>query len=138
LEEGNRQQAIATAVEALTESDGVKMPYTPEGRYILCESVRAYDIGVTARPEYQVEVRGRIQEIKQSPNEEILAILDDTKTITLFDLKKQQLVTVIALQLYGSGNSYGFTFLGNDRFAYINSNNVICSYTIQFIYCNHP
>ena len=131
LEEGNRQQAIATAVEALTESDGVKMPYTPEGRYILCESVRAYDIGVTARPEYQVEVRGRIQEIKQSPNEEILAILDDTKTITLFDLKKQQLVTVIALQLYGSGNSYGFTFLGNDRFAYINSNNVICVLNLE-------
>lgn len=131
LEAGNRQQAIATAVEALTESDGVKMPNTPEGRYILCESVRAYDIGVTARPEYQVEVRGCIQEVKQSPNEEILAILDDTKTITLFDLKKQQLVTVIALQLYGSGNSYGFTFLGNDRFAYINSNNVICVLNLE-------
>ncbi|MBQ7766039.1 MAG: toll/interleukin-1 receptor domain-containing protein [Lachnospiraceae bacterium] len=131
LEEGNCQKAISTAVESLTESDGVELPYTPEGQYVLCESLRVYDIGVTARSDYQVEVKGCIKEIKQSPNKEILAILDDTKTITLFDLKKRQLVTVIALQLYGSGNEYGFTFLGNDRFAYINSSNVICILNLE-------
>ncbi len=131
LEEGNCQQAILTAVESLTESEGVELPYTPEAQYALCESLRPYDIGITARAEYRVEVRGCIEEVKQSPNEEILAILDDTKTITLFDLKKRQLVAVVALQLYGSGNQYGFSFLGNDRFAYIDSNNIICILNLE-------
>lgn len=130
LEDGNRNDAIEAAKEALTESDGIALPYTPEAQYILTEAVRAYDIGLTDKAEIQIEIAGRIEDIKQSPDMDTLAILDDTKTITLFDLAKKEIVTIIGSGQYDLFGSYGFTFLGDDRFAYINADNVVCIYSL--------
>ncbi len=130
LEAGNRSAAIEAAKEALTESDGIELPYTPEAQYILTEAVRAYDIGLVDRAEIQVELAGRIEDIKQSPDMDTLAILDDTDSITLFDLSKKEIVTVIGSGQYDLFGSYGFTFLGDDRFAYINTENTVCIYSL--------
>lgn len=130
LEEGNRSDAIEAAKEALTESDGIALPYTPEAQYILTEAVRAYDIGLADRAEYQVEMAGRIEDIKQSPDMDTLAILDDTNAITLFDMTKKEILTVIGSGQYDFMGSYGFTFLGEDRFAYVNAENTVCIYNL--------
>lgn len=126
LEEGDRQEAIAAAVESLSTSDGIELPHTPEGQYILNESIRAYDIGVTAKSEYQVEVAGCIKKMVKSPNGEIIAILDETGTITLFDLEQKEITAIIASALYELKSKECFTFLGNDRFAYIDSDYRVC------------
>lgn len=126
LEEGNRAAAISTAVESLTESDGIALPYTPEGQYVLSESVRAYDIGVAAKAEYQVEAAGEIVHVAESPNGEILAIFDETDRITIFDLNKKEAVAYISPVLQNLSSKESFTFIGNDRVAYINSAGAVC------------
>lgn len=126
LEKGNRTAAISTAVESLTESDGIELPYTPEGQYVLSESVRAYDIGVAAKAEYQVEVSGEIQHVVESPNGEILAIYDATDRITLFDLKQREALAYISPVLHNLSGTESFTFIGNDRVAYISNTGGVC------------
>ncbi len=126
LEEGNRPAAISAAVESLTGSDGIGLPYTPEGQYALNESVRAYDIGIAAKAEYQIEVAGAVQEVRQSSNGEILAIFDDTGAITLFNLKERKMLAVISPVLQKVGNKEYFTFIGNDSVAYINNMSTVC------------
>lgn len=126
LEEGDRQGAIATAAESLTESDGIALPFTPEGQYILNESLRAYDIGVSQKAEYQIELAGRIADIKQTQDLNTIAVYDDTGAITLFDLQERKIITIISSKVYDYMGSYAFTFLGNDRFAYVNADKKIC------------
>ena len=126
LDSGNRQLAMATAVESMTESDGIGLPHTPEGQYVLAESVRAYDIGVTAKAEYQVEVRGRIEKVMKSPNGEMLAIFDDTGAITVFDLKERKAEIVITTALYNTMSRNALMFWGNNKLVYINKNDKVC------------
>ncbi len=131
LEEGNRASAIQTAVEALTESDGVEMPYTPEAQYVLAESLRAYDTGNIWRAEYQYETAGRIECVKESPDSDTLAILDDVQTITLFDLEKAEVIDIIGADEYDSDNEKCFTFLGFHKFAYVNAEDEVCIYDLN-------
>ncbi len=126
LENGDRQGAIETAKEALTKSDDIILPYTPEAQYILNESVRAYDIGISLKAEYQIETAGRIEDVKQTNDGSVLAIFDSTQTITLFDMENREIVGVVSPKLYNLSGSYGFTFVGNDRFAYISTEKEVC------------
>ncbi len=126
LNNGNRNSAVVTATEALTESDGIALPYTPEAHYALNESLRAYDIGVSAKAEYQMEVSGRIESVKQSPDSDTLAIYDNTGAITLFDIAQKEIIRIINPSIYDTMGDYGFTFVDDTRFAYINADNVLC------------
>lgn len=131
LEAGDRASAVQTAVEALTESDGVELPYTPEAQYILAESLRAYDTGNIWKAEYQYETAGRIKYVKESPDSDTLAIYDDVKTITLFDLEKAEVIAIIGSDEYDAYGDGGFTFLGLDKFAYINLEEEVCIYDLN-------
>lgn len=130
LEEGNRNAAVQTAVEALTESDGLMLPYTPEAQLILAESIRAYDTGNSWKAEYQYETAGKIEYVKESPDSDTLAIYDDVQTITLFDLEQRAVIGVIGSDEYDTYGDGGFTFLGQDKFAYINVENEVCIYDL--------
>ncbi len=131
LEAGDRASAVQTAVEALTESDGVELPYTPEAQYILAESLRAYDTGNIWKAAYQYETAGRIEYVKESPDSDTLAIYDDVQTITLFDLEKAEVIDIIGADDYDTYGDGGFTFLGQDKFAYINTEDEVCIYDLS-------
>ncbi len=126
LNNGNRNSAIETATAALTESEGIELPYTAEAHYALNESLRAYDIGVSAKAEYQLEATGRIESVKQSADSDTLAIYDNTGAIMLFDLEQREIVSLINPNLYGMNGDHGFAFVGEDDFAYVNTDNVLC------------
>ena len=130
LEAGNRAGAVQTAVEALTESGGIALPYTPQAQYILTESLRAYDTGNIYRAEYQYETAGRIEYVEESPDSDTLVIYDDTQTLTLFDLKGAEVIDIIGSDEYECMGGYGCTFLGEDKFAYINTEEVVCIYDL--------
>ena len=53
LEEGDRIGAIRTALEALTESNGIVLPYTPEAQLALTDSLRLYDTGEIYKADFQ-------------------------------------------------------------------------------------
>lgn len=126
LDGGNRQLAMQIATESMTESDGIELPHTPEGQYVLAESVRAYDIGVTAKAEYQLEVGGRIEKMIKSPDGEMLAVFDDTGAITIFDLTERKVEIVITSAMYNMQSRNALVFWGNDRVAYINKEDRVC------------
>ena len=131
LNDGDRTTAIRTAVEALTESNGIALPYTPHAQQVLTESLRIYDTGDTYRAQYQYETPGRISDIRKSPDKDTLVINDTTNGLTLIDLENREVIDVIGEGNYDSwgGNTYGF--LGNDRFAYKNLEDTLSVYDLQ-------
>lgn len=131
LGDGNRSFAIQTAVEALTESDSIAMPYTPEAEMILTESTRAYDIGEVYKTQYQYEATGRVEYIKESVDMDTLAIYDDVGFLTLFDVENQEVIEVFGAEEYDSFGSYGFAFLGEDKFVYANAEGKACVYDLN-------
>ncbi len=131
LDEGDRAGAIKTALEALTESDGITLPYTAEAHLILSDSLRLYDTGSVYRAEYQFETAGAIDDIENSPDGDTLVIYDDTGTLTLFDLKSREIIHIIDPEEYTRYAFSGCTFLGKDKFAYSNAENDICIYDLN-------
>lgn len=131
LDEGNRADAIKTAVEALTESEGIALPYTPEAQLVLAESLRVYDVGEVYKASYQYETAGRIEEIMESPDSDTLAIYDDTQTLTLFRTQTAEVIDIFTSEDYNFLGMYGCTFVGTDKFAYINAENTICIYDLN-------
>lgn len=131
LEDGNRSLAIQTAVEALTESDGFAMPYTTEAEMILTESTRAYDIGEVYRAQYQFETMGKVDYIKESVDMDTLAIYDDAGFLTLYDVENQEVIEVFGIEEYDFWGKYGVTFLGEDKFVYVNTAGSACVYDLE-------
>ncbi len=130
-EEGDNKNAIKTAVEALTESDGIKLPYTPEAQYILTDSLRAYDTGGVFRAGYQYEMAGKIESITISPDKKTLALYDATGALTLFDLESRSEIHTFTYELGSYFGKYSHAFLDENRFAYIDKDNKVCVYDLQ-------
>ena len=131
LEDGDRKSAIETATEALTESEGITLPYTPEAQFILAESLRVYDTGNVYKAAYQYETAGRIEYLEESPDSDTLVIYDDTQTLTLFDMETGAVIEVFGPEKYDYPGPQGCTFLGEERFAYINPEGEICIYDLN-------
>ena len=131
LEDGDRVNAIKTATEALTKSEGIELPYTPEAQMILAESVRAYDTGNVYKAQYQHQTAGQVDGILSSADKDTICIYDDTHTITLFDLANMEVIEVFGPTEYGAAGIYGCTFLGDDRFGYLNAEDNLCIYDLN-------
>ena len=131
LEDGNRGLAIQTAVEAITESDGIAMPYTAEAEMILTESTRAYDIGEVYKAQYQFETTGKVEYIKESVDMDTLVIYDDAGFLTLYNVEKQEVIEVFCAEEFDSFGSYADSFLGEDKFVYANVDGQACVYDLE-------
>ncbi len=131
LEDGNRRAAIEIATEALTESEGISLPYTPEAQYVLAESLQIYDTGNVYKANYQYETAGRIDGIKESPDSDTLVIFDDTKTLTLFDVETGSVIKQFGVNEYDFNGIHGCTFVGNDYFVYADPDKKIFIYDLN-------
>lgn len=131
LEKGSRKEAVQTAVEALTESDGIFMPLTAQAQMVLTESLRLYDTGATYRAQYQYEMPGRIIYMKESPDSDTLAIYDATGTLTLYDVEKKEAMNIFLKEETEVWYTHACAFIGNDKFAYLNSQREVCIYDLN-------
>ncbi len=131
LESGDRLAAVKTATEALTESDGIALPYTPQAQYVLTDSLHVYETGVAYTIDYQYETQGKIDTILESPDNDTLAIYDDSGCIYLYDLENQEEIKVITSEEYGSLGSHMFLFVGNDKFIYENAEGKLVVYNLE-------
>ncbi len=131
LEQGSRKEAVQTAVEALTESDGISMPLTAQAQMVLTESLRLYDTGATYRAQYQYEMPGRILYIKESPDSDTLAIYDATSTLTLYDVEKKEVIHILSKEETEIWLSHSCAFVGEDKFAYLNPQYEVCIYDLN-------
>lgn len=131
LESGDRLAAVKTATEALTESDGIALPYTPQAQYVLTDSLHVYETGVAYTIDYQYETQGKIDTILESPDNDTLAIYDDTGCIYLYDLENKEEIKVITSEEYGGLGNHMFSFVGNDKFIYENAEGKLVVYHLE-------
>ena len=122
MTEGNRSEAVKTAVMALTEYEGVDMPYTPEAQFALVNSLRVYDIGVIAKAQYQIETLSKIDSINVSSDRDTLAILDSGMNFNVFNLDTQEYILELAPGESGIQGAYAYDFLGDDKIVFITAN----------------
>lgn len=131
LNEGDREGAIRTAVSALTEYDGIKLPYTCEAQYALTKSLQVYDNAGVIKPQYQLVAEGFIDFMKLSPDREKLLTADESGTIILWNiadgtvLKKCTDCDTLAL------SEDMVTFLGDTRFVYKNGSDKVSVYDME-------
>lgn len=130
LNAGDRLTALHTAVSALSEYEGSKMPYTAKAQYALTESLHVYDNGDYIKPKHQFQAEGIICEMHLSENWELLAAYDTSNCISLWNIASGECMAQIRDVDYGIGAADDFAFLGNDRLAYVNCDDEVCIYDI--------
>lgn len=130
-EAGDNKNAIKTAVEALTESDGIKLPYTPEAQYILTDSLRAYDAGAVYKAGYQYEMSGRIEYMNVSPDGKVVALEDSTGALKLFDLEQREEIATVIHRDNSYSSDWAEAFLSGNRFAFIDEDKNVSVYSID-------
>lgn len=131
LKEGDRIGAIHTAVQALTEYEGMQMPYTPEARFALTESLHVYDSGSYIKPRYQLKTAGIIDFMKLSADRKTLLTCDRSGTLTVWDIASGMALYEKRTADNGSFLEYDCTFLGNDKIAYVNGRDGVDIYSIS-------
>ena len=119
LQNDSRYDAIKLSYQALTEFDGVKMPYTSKAEYALVESLGIYDVGSSYKTISELKTKGVASYIKSSEDKEYALVYDESEELTLFNTKTLKKIKTISLNgAYFNENS--FSFIGNNLFAYIN------------------
>lgn len=131
LEEGDREEAVRIAIEALTQREGYTMPYTPQAQYALTESIRAYDSGSIFRAEYMIETMGIVASMKLSADGNLLALLDETGTFQVIDLNTGESVLELKKGEHTVASDSGYTFLQNQYVAYLNASNHLSVYNLK-------
>ena len=122
LKRDSRHDGIKYAYQALTNFDGVKMPYTPDAEYALSESLGVYNAGFSYKAISEIKTKGVIDYIKNNKNGKLLAIYDESEELTIWDSNKLEKLYTFNDVSGISFDKYSFTFMGNDLFAYINKN----------------
>lgn len=128
LEEGDRIGAIQTAIQSLTEYDGLELPYTALGEYALTESMHIYDSGSYIKPRHQMDTEGIVRSMRISPDGEKLLTCDDTHTLILWDIATGSRLSVREDCNHFLSEADEYTFLGNDRIAYLNDTGGVTIY----------
>ena len=122
LKRDSRHDGIKYAYQALTNFDGVKMPYTSDAEYALSESLGVYNAGFSYKAISEIKTKGVIDYIKNNKNGKLLAIYDESEELTIWDSNKLEKLYTFNDVSGISFDKYSFTFMGNDLFAYINKN----------------
>ena len=122
LKRDSRHDGIKYAYQALTNFDGVKMPYTSDAEYALSESLGVYNAGFSYKAVSEIKTKGVIDYIKNNKNGKLLAIYDESEELTIWDSNKLEKLYTFNDVSGISFDKYSFTFMGNDLFAYINKN----------------
>ncbi len=104
----DRGRAIETALEALTESDGLAMPYTEDAQYALCKALHVYDNGDHIKAAWQIETHGMVDNVFCSPNGHYVAVVDKASQLYLWDINEEKQIMETDVDLYAicDGNDF--------------------------------
>lgn len=129
LEEGDREGAVLTARQALSEYEEIEMPYTPEAKYALTESMHVYDSGNVTKAKYQITASGIIDCLLVSPDGKIALTHDNVGTLMIWDAESGKLIDTRedAGNLFTENHA---VFIDMDRFAYITDDGAVNIYNI--------
>ncbi len=113
----DRYNAIKLSYQSLTNFHDIKMPYTSLGEYTLSESLGVYDVGLSYKAIDSLEVDGIVEHIKSSNDYKYSLIFDGSDKLTLIDTKTLKKIFEDEISSF---DKYKYTFVGNDKFAYVN------------------
>lgn len=130
LEEGDRMGAIQTAGQALGEYDGLAMPYTPEAKYALTESLHIYDSGGMQKAQYQLAASGVIDFICVSPDRKTVIAFDSAQQLCIWDVASGKLIDSIN-DIDTLFTEKQVTYIDSDRFAYWSNEGLVHIYQIS-------
>ena len=119
LNKDDRYTAVKKAYQALTDFDDIKMPYTPEAEYQLSESLGIYDTGYSYKAVTDLKTTGIATYVKTTNNKKYGAVYDGSEKLTIFNANNLNKVATYSVKAYASKDS--FTFIGNDKLAFINT-----------------
>ena len=127
----DRYNAIKSSYESLTKFNGVKMPYTTDAEYQLCESLNVYNAGLSYVATNQIKTKGVIDYVKTSNDFKYILSYDESEELSLFNSSNFKL-----LKTFNDINGFFFneslfTFVGNDKLSYINKDGNIVIYDIN-------
>lgn len=126
----SKHSAVKSAYEALTKFNGVKMPYTAEAEYALSESLGVYNAGLSYKAMDEVKTKGVIDYIKPSYDNKYALTFDESEELVLWDINKLKKIKSFSDLNGFSYNKDQFTFIGNNKIAYINkTGNVVIAST---------
>lgn len=128
LAAGDRIGAIQTAVQSLTEYEGIKLPRTALGEYALTESLHVYDSGAYIKPKLQMKSEGIIRGMRVSPDGKRLLTYDDSHVLSLWDIATGSRLCMIEDADVFFADVQGFCFLDNERIAYLDEKGGITVY----------
>lgn len=118
LNQDDRSKALECAYSALTQYQGIPMPYTEEAVYALTQSVNPYEVLGDYNPAYTIPTKGNIKHTVMSPNEDVLAIVDDTGVVTFWSTKDYKQLGTVVIDESGDAVNSSFMFINNDKFLY--------------------
>lgn len=130
LEEGDREGAVGLAVQALTEYEGIEMPYTAEAKYALTESLHIYDSSNTIYAEFQITAPGEIEEVIVSPDGNTVLTLDATGSLCVWNILTGKLLDTLAWNGKSAGSGQAAAFADNGRVLYLDEEDQVCVYDI--------
>lgn len=130
LEKGDRMGAIQTAGWALTEYDKIAMPYTPEAKYALAESLHIYDTMNVNKADCQLTASGIIDFLSVSPDRKTVVAVDETNRLFIWDIPSRELIdTMSDIEIFTGEKQ--LTFLDNNRLAYLNNDGKLNVYNLS-------
>lgn len=130
LEEGDRSSAISMALQALTEYEGIEMPYTAQAKYALTESLHIYDSGSTINAKYQIAAPGVINYTVFSPDRDIMLTFDATKSLCIWNILTGELIDTLEWSGRSASSGEAAAFADNNRFIYVDADDKTSIYDI--------
>lgn len=134
LDTDDRERAIETAVMALTEYDGIAMPYTAEAKYALTEALRVYDASGYIKAMGQIETESVIRDMVLSPDRKHIIAIDGEGRLIVCDVATRDVKDIIedvADVVTSVGEFKNIAFLNEDKFVYVTYKGEICTYQIS-------
>lgn len=92
LNADDREGALEMAYYALTEYDGIEMPYTPLAHRALIMAAHPYGVSDIRRPLYQIEVEEDVSFCLCNELEDTIIIADRSNTYTCWSAQERQIV----------------------------------------------
>ncbi|MGN0346411.1 MAG: toll/interleukin-1 receptor domain-containing protein, partial [Lachnospiraceae bacterium] len=100
LEEDDREGALELAYYAMTEYEGIEMPYTSMAQRVLSSSLHLYELSGGRKPYCQIEAEYNVKFVMSNYSGDKVVIADEGGTLTCWSLITEQTIWEISTNNY--------------------------------------
>lgn len=121
LAEDKRLEALSVAKEALTTSDGIELPSTPQARYALASALRVYDSAKYSKAVLEIDSEDTIcaMDFNSNPFEVIFA--DKSGEVSVWKYRDYEKIFTVYDGITDSQSEHIVGFINENEFFYVNN-----------------